>query len=203
MPNLQKYPAKICYTAAALLIHDHKVLLVKHRKLGVWLAPGGHIELEEKNELPHQAAEREFWEETGVKVKVYDPFFVRHSDLTEHTPLPIECNLHWVSEENYLRRQKDPVGYTREIQWKKGCEQHYGFLFLVKPVGSLDFKQNEEETDGIAWFGLDELDDLETYQDIRDEIRLAFKIIEKNPVEFFLSHKTSLTANTVSGQAML
>lgn len=181
MPNLQKYPAKICYTAAGLLIHKEKVLLVKHKKLGVWLAPGGHVD---EGELPHQAAEREFWEETGLQVKVFDPFFIRSSELTEHLPLPIESNLHWVSEENFKRRQKDSKNYQREKQWKKGCEQHFGFLYLVRATGGYDFKQNDEETDGIAWFGLDELDDLETYQDIRDEIRLAFKILEKKPVVF-------------------
>ena len=42
--------------------HSKKTLLLKHRKLGVWLPPGGHVnELED----PFEAALRELIEETG------------------------------------------------------------------------------------------------------------------------------------------
>ncbi|MDQ5951652.1 MAG: hypothetical protein QG639_933, partial [Patescibacteria group bacterium] len=66
MKAVSDYDAHICLTVAGVLFYQRKVLLVKHKRLQIWLAPGGHIE---DNELPHQAAEREFWEETGVKVK--------------------------------------------------------------------------------------------------------------------------------------
>ena len=46
MDNREKH-----FTASALVIHDNKVLLVNHLKLGVWLYPGGHIE---NNETPDQ-----------------------------------------------------------------------------------------------------------------------------------------------------
>ena len=46
---------------------EGKVLLHLHRKLGMWLPPGGHIE---KDELPDEAAVREVLEETGVKVEL-------------------------------------------------------------------------------------------------------------------------------------
>jgi ADP-ribose pyrophosphatase YjhB (NUDIX family) len=42
-----------------------KTLLLMHKKLGVWLPPGGHVE---ENELPHEAALREVFEETGLRV---------------------------------------------------------------------------------------------------------------------------------------
>src|ERR687894_345598 len=38
-----------------------------HRKLGMWLPPGGHIE---RDELPDEAAVREVLEETGVEVEL-------------------------------------------------------------------------------------------------------------------------------------
>ena len=41
-----------------------QVLLHLHRKLGMWLPPGGHIE---RDELPDEAAVREVLEETGVR----------------------------------------------------------------------------------------------------------------------------------------
>ena len=66
MTDLLSAAARICVTAGGFLIQDHKVLLVKHKKLGFWLAPGGHLE---PDELPHQAAEREVFEETQVQVQ--------------------------------------------------------------------------------------------------------------------------------------
>lgn len=179
MADLHKYHAKICYTAAGLLINDEKVLFIKHKKLGIWFAPGGHID---EGELPHQAAEREFWEETGIKVKAVDPHFnLYQSKESEYLPSSFETNLHWVSEENYHNRIKseNPNKRFETALWPRGCEQHLGFLYLMEPVGSLKFKENTEETDGIGWFTIDEVDELETMDDIRMEVRHALEIIKQ------------------------
>ena len=180
MPDLIKFKAKICYTASGILIHDNKVLLVKHKKLGIWLPPGGHIE---PNELAHQAAEREFWEETGLKVKAVDNS-LKPSGESQFLPTPISANLHWISKENYnsrnhLSAQADnPNDYQKQKGWEKGCEQHYNLQFLVEPISSLDYHQNQEETDGIAWFSQDEIDGLETVEQMRVEIKNAFEIVK-------------------------
>ena len=47
------------------MVWEGKVLLHHHRKLEMWLPPGGHIE---RDELPDDAAVREVWEETGIRV---------------------------------------------------------------------------------------------------------------------------------------
>ena len=44
------------FTVAVFVVWEGKVLLHRHRKLGMWLPPGGHIE---KVELPDEAAVRE------------------------------------------------------------------------------------------------------------------------------------------------
>ena len=49
------------------MVHRGRVLLVLHRKLAMWLPPGGHIE---PNELPDDAAVREVLEETGVRCEL-------------------------------------------------------------------------------------------------------------------------------------
>ena len=90
MINLQKHHAKICNTAAGILICENKVLFIKHKKLGLWFCPGGHID---NNELPHRAAEREFWEETGVKVKALDPHYTHESATSEYLLSPIESKM--------------------------------------------------------------------------------------------------------------
>jgi 8-oxo-dGTP pyrophosphatase MutT (NUDIX family) len=53
------------FTVAVFVVWQGCVLLHPHRKLGLWLPPGGHIEA---NELPDQAAEREVHEESGVRI---------------------------------------------------------------------------------------------------------------------------------------
>lgn len=177
---MKKLLPKICQTASGVLIVDRRVLLVKHKKFGTWLTPGGH---QEESEFLYETAEREFWEETGLKVKAVDPY----AKLWEispalkaeyYQPAPIAVNIHWVCRENYESRCRgdnkiDPV-------WPKGCEQHLDFKYLVEPVAGLDFKQNVEETDGIAWFSLEQIKKMnqsEIFDNVRAEIILAFKLI--------------------------
>lgn len=54
------------FTASGFVLNpDGEMLLLHHRKLGVWLYPGGHIE---RNETPDAAVLREIGEETGLHV---------------------------------------------------------------------------------------------------------------------------------------
>ncbi|MFK3980812.1 NUDIX hydrolase [Micromonospora sp. NPDC050397] len=55
-------------TASAIVLDGRdRVLLVHHRKSGLWLYPGGHVD---PNEDPAEAAVREAREETGVEVEL-------------------------------------------------------------------------------------------------------------------------------------
>lgn len=174
MSDLQKFSAKICYTASGMLIHDGKVLLIKHKKLGFWLNPGGHIE---EGELPNKTAEREFWEETGIKVRAINIVESINSNISEYVPSPILTNLHWINKDSYDQRvsSNNPNKRIRTKVWPLGCEQHFNYMYLVEPVEGVDFKQNIEETDGIAWFSENDIDTLETIENIREEIKYGFK----------------------------
>lgn len=182
MPDLQKFHARICWTAAGVLIHEGKVLLVKHKKVGWWLSPGGHVE---ENETPHQCAEREFWEEAGIKVTAFDVIEKTHSVEVgnEVLPLPFQSDLHWVSKENFDARMAS--GDTSQPHctklWPKGCEQHLGFLFLVRPVDpdKVEFQQNIEESDGIGWFTPEEVAQLDTPDSIKHEVYYAFSLVTR------------------------
>ena len=50
-------------TASGLVIQDGKALLIFHPYIGRWFQPGGHVD---NLELPHEAAIREVYEETGL-----------------------------------------------------------------------------------------------------------------------------------------
>jgi 8-oxo-dGTP pyrophosphatase MutT (NUDIX family) len=171
----KKLPPKVCMTAAGFLVVDNKVLLVKHKKLGIWLAPGGHID---EDELPHEAAEREFWEETAVKVKSASILpLLPGTDNSDYHPVPFSVNLHWISKDIYKKRlaSENPEKRMTDKVWTMGCEKHLVFTYLVEATGSIEFRQNVEETDGISWFSLEDLDTLETIPEVKSEVKWALE----------------------------
>ena len=174
MTDLHHFQARICSVAGGFLIQDHKVLLVKHKKLGFWLAPGGHLEA---GELPHEAAEREVFEETGVNVMAISANQRIESDKNQYLPTPVLMSLHWVSKENYDARvtSDQPTEPHQTTLWPRGCEQHFGYIYIVKAIGPLKIKHDPNESDDIGWFGENDLASLETSPDIRKEIQLILK----------------------------
>lgn len=61
-----------------LFSKDRKeILLVQRKDVPVWVLPGGGID---DGESPEEAAVREFWEETGVRVKIV-------KKIAEYTPI--------------------------------------------------------------------------------------------------------------------
>jgi len=52
-------------TGSAVILGERGVVLHRHRRLGIWLQPGGHIDV---GETPWDAAWREAGEETGLPV---------------------------------------------------------------------------------------------------------------------------------------
>ena len=53
-------------TGSAIVLGPRGVLLLRHRRLGIWLQPGGHLDA---GETPWDAALREAGEETGLAVR--------------------------------------------------------------------------------------------------------------------------------------
>lgn len=56
---------RYCLVATAYVVRDGKTLLLKHKKLGLWLPPGGHVE---PGETPDEGVRREVREETGLEI---------------------------------------------------------------------------------------------------------------------------------------
>jgi 8-oxo-dGTP pyrophosphatase MutT (NUDIX family) len=66
-------------TASAVVRSDAGVLLHLHKRLGLWLQPGGHLD---PGETPSQAAVREVIEETGLDAThTTDPPRIVHVDV--------------------------------------------------------------------------------------------------------------------------
>jgi 8-oxo-dGTP pyrophosphatase MutT (NUDIX family) len=54
---------KIDFVVGFLVVFQNKVLFVDHKKIKMWVCPGGHVELDED---PEQTLFRELEEETGL-----------------------------------------------------------------------------------------------------------------------------------------
>ncbi len=85
------------FTTSAFIMHptEKKILLLLHNKIGKWLQPGGHIEL---NEDPLQALTHELEEETGLTPDQYT--IIEPADSPKASgghkllPLPFYFNTH-------------------------------------------------------------------------------------------------------------
>ena len=65
-------------TASAYVVSSRGVILHRHRLLGIWVQPGGHVDA---GETPAEAAARETLEETGLVVELFEPVEVFHVDV--------------------------------------------------------------------------------------------------------------------------
>ena len=128
------------FCASAFIINpeNKKILLVKHSDYDKWVQPGGHIE---DDETPEEAAVREVYEETGLKITLIGEHFPREEDLIR--PLGVQCN-----------RKKDG---TRFID----------IIYAAKPNSdNIKLKINDESTE-IGWFSRNELDRMPVFQDVK------------------------------------
>jgi 8-oxo-dGTP pyrophosphatase MutT (NUDIX family) len=65
-------------TASAFVVSTRGVVLHRHRRLGIWVQPGGHIDA---GESPEAACVRETKEETGLAVRHLEPVELFHVDV--------------------------------------------------------------------------------------------------------------------------
>lgn len=96
MPHLHTAPGQVDHTVDVFIVYKNKVLIRKHDKYKLWLAVGGHIEL---NEDPNQAAIREVHEEVGLDVVLYAARKIVEFDQQNYKELipPIFLNRHAIT----------------------------------------------------------------------------------------------------------
>lgn len=118
------------FTVATFVVRRNEVLLLWHRKLQIWLPPGGHIE---PNELPDEAAVREIAEETGLA-----------AELVGEPGLPIDRP----------RQLVRPFGI--QVEDIRPGHQHIDLIYYARPTdpNRTDVVGNDE-SDSVGWFSRD------------------------------------------------
>lgn len=129
---------KIDFTASVFIVQNGKVLLHMHKKLGKWLQPGGHIELDED---PNQAAIREVKEETG-----FDVSLVGAPRLPE-----LEENPHDIIPPKFLNRHP----YKMNHEHVDIHHEHVDLTYFATIIGG---ELKPEDGVEIRWFTKDDLE---------------------------------------------
>jgi 8-oxo-dGTP pyrophosphatase MutT (NUDIX family) len=123
-----------------------KALMILHKKHGVWVPPGGH---QESLENSYEAAIREVQEETGLDITPYLQKPKKIDDRHSYLPLPRMLCEHLVPAHG-----DDPAHYHLDMEY-------------VVYMPELAPTHNVDEAHDARWVRLDELDQLETFADIR------------------------------------
>ena len=103
-------------TASALIVGGRGIVLHKHKRLGLWLQPGGHID---PGERPSEAALREAREETGLAVHWpvgIDTPPIAHVDVHPGPRGHTHLDLRYVVHAEPLD-PNPPVGESPEAHW--------------------------------------------------------------------------------------
>jgi len=106
-------------TGSGFVIGPRGVVLLKHKRLGFWLQPGGHID---PGETPWEAAQRECREETGLDVTFVGPFDESGIPELVHVDVHAGGRGHTHLDMRYLFDAGDadpdpPEGESQEIGW--------------------------------------------------------------------------------------
>jgi 8-oxo-dGTP pyrophosphatase MutT (NUDIX family) len=138
------------FTVAVFVVWEGKVLLHHHRKLGMWLPPGGHIE---RDELPDEAAVREVFEETGIRVELVGE---RREDIEDPVQLFRPAGI-----------QLENIGPGH---------QHIDLIYLARPRGSVEIHAHYSE-DRVDWYGPEDWDDMRVNAEVRGWCELALSAL--------------------------
>ncbi len=143
------------FTATGVVFNsDNKVLMIKHKKLGIWLPPGGHVD---ENELPDEAVLREIREETGVIAKIAE---AGQLNLTE-----MHC-----------KELARPFAILLEDIEHDGKHNHIDLVYICRAEADTLAPQ-EAEVDGIGWFTPEEAAALDTVENVRKVIAAAVNLL--------------------------
>lgn len=129
------------------LVNAGKVLLVHHNKFDKWVPPGGHLE---PGETFAQAAGRECFEETGLRVRVLSAAPVIHAPDANAVPEPVPF---------YVDVEREGFAIPALAQ--------FFYLRMEEGQTAAQAKAQDSELHGLRWFQAEELLALKTFPQVR------------------------------------
>ena len=124
----KSFPLHLTGSTVVIKQSGSYLLLVFHRKLKMWLPPGGHLEA---GEFPYAAAVRELAEECGIAE-------ITPADTAYPNGLPLDIDIHPI-----------PINKTKQEPAHYHCD--FAYLFrsgLINPIRS-------PENRAVQWVRLD------------------------------------------------
>jgi ADP-ribose pyrophosphatase YjhB (NUDIX family) len=139
------------WAATTFVVHEDRTLLLLHRKLGIWLPPGGHID---PHELPDIAALREVKEETGLQVALLD------------TGAPL----------GPVRRLAQPLCILQE--YITPGHEHIDLIYVARVLEG-EVQHDPAESHAARWYTAEELGGDEVSQDVCELGRQAIDLVAR------------------------
>jgi 8-oxo-dGTP pyrophosphatase MutT (NUDIX family) len=141
------------FVATGYVVHEGRTLLLLHKKLGLWLPPGGHID---EGELPEEAALREIREETGLEVELVSP---------RREPDPSAPGVRYLHLPSHVQLEDIP-----------NHPQHIDLIYFTRAkTDKAHFSPDESR--GMRWYTSEELDEPNIRDEVRDTGRLAIEFV--------------------------
>jgi len=147
---------RYCFVVSAYAVREGKVLLLKHKKLGLWLAPGGHID---EGETPDEAALRELKEEAGL-----DADFV----VPKRGPDPAAGGVEFLHPSQHVQVEAIP-----------NHNHHIDFIYFLKARPG-EVLPGEGESGVWRWHSSAELDEGHLTEEVRETARRAIALVEES-----------------------
>jgi 8-oxo-dGTP diphosphatase len=137
------------------LVENGRVLLVHHNRFDKWVPPGGHIE---PGETFAATAVREFKEETGLLVEALSTQSVIHPADDNASPEPVPF---------YVDVEREGFPVPAIVQ--------FFYVRRLTGTGEQQVSAQLAEVHEAAWFSLDDLNELPTFDQVRSLARHALR----------------------------
>ena len=148
------------FVASGIVLNEegNKVLLIHHKKLNKWLPPGGHLD---ENELPHDCAMREVFEETGTEAELVNAteYFGFDNEIETQLPAPY-CVIHEVIPAT-----------GKDVE-----HMHVDFVYLMR-ASEKDIVPQEKEINDAKWFSLGDVNHIDTFKSVKVIVNSIMKSI--------------------------
>jgi 8-oxo-dGTP pyrophosphatase MutT (NUDIX family) len=141
------------FVATGYVVYRGRTLLLHHKKLKMWLPPGGHID---EGELPEDAALREIREETGLDVELVSPI---------RLPQPAAPGVRYLRMPNHVQLEDIP-----------NHPQHIDLIYFCR-ARSDRVVISPDESNAMRWFSPEELGEAEIRDEVRDTARMAIEFV--------------------------